>query len=307
MNLNRPERQPLPAKRPLESYSLGDTAPDPRILLAWAGFDWCAIAAAWAVMALLDHPVVLAFGIVVVASRLHALGVILHDACHRHRRDDSRLWWLVEAVAGWPITSTTEAMRYHHLRHHAASGTAKDPYHGTVHAARPWLRWALTLRGVVLPFWWTLRAIVGPLALAIPRLRTAYGRAFLQDRSGTDLSRHAAVIACARADLGQLAAQLAVLVPAFAAGLPVVTFYLMPLMLAGVLNARRVVYEHAWLPSERHTRLQTWESTVDHDLGLLGNALFYPHNIGLHRIHHLYPMVSFVHLPRVARTVQTAG
>lgn len=307
MALNLPEAQPMPAPGVPSVLLQGDTSANAQTLFAWAVFDWITICAAWTAMTLIDGPWVLIAGTIAVASRLHALGAILHDACHRHRRDDSRLWWGVEMLAGWPIASTIEAMRYHHLRHHAASGTPTDPYYGTRHARSVWRRNVLILRGALLPFWWTLRAVIAPLALLVPSTRTAYARAFLQDRSGRDLRDHADVIACARADTVQIAAQTVGLGAAFAAGLPVWTFYVLPWMLAGVLNARRVVYEHAWLERERRSRLQTWETTVDHDLGRIGNAVFYPHNIGMHRIHHLYPAVSFVHLCRLADAIRSAG
>src|SRR5690606_20374124 len=176
-------------------------------------------------------------------------------------------------------------------------------YHAAVHAGSAWLRYLLVLRGVLLPLWWTLRAFVAPLALLAPGLRNVYGRAFLQDRSGRDLRDHPGVVACARADLAQLAAQTAVLGAAFVAGLPVVTFYFVPWVLAGVLNARRVVYEHAWRPCARASRSEAWDTTHDRDVGPIGNAIFYPHNIGLHRTHHRYPTVSFVHLPRLADAI----
>jgi len=303
MNLNRPDRIPMPTERSAQSYLDVDTSANPRVLLAWAFFDWSIIGAAWTAMAMIDRPEVMVIGIIVVASRLHALGAILHDACHRRRRPSSHMWWLIEVFAGWPIASTIEAMRYHHLRHHAATGTRLDPYYGTVYARTTWLRYVLTLRGVILPFWWTLRAVVAPFALLMPSFRTFYGRAFLQDKSGRTLRNNAVVVACARADIAQLAGQTICLGTAFAAGLPVVTYYLVPVILAGILNARRVVYEHSWQTSESWSRRQAWETTIDHDLGLIGNALFYPHNLGLHRIHHQYPTVSFPHLRKLAHAV----
>ena len=307
MELNRPEPLSMPCTRSAQPVLKDDTRANPRVLLAWAVFDWSVIGTAWTAMAMIGRPEIVVIGIVVVASRLHALGAILHDACHRCRRPGSRLWWLLEVLAGWPIASTIEAMRYHHLRHHAASGTPKDPYYSTVQARTTWRRYALTLRGAVLPFWWTLRAIIAPIALLLPSLRTFYGRAFLQDRSGADLRNNAAVYACAQADIAQLLGQVVVIGAAVAAGLPVLTYYVVPLILAGILNARRVVYEHSWITSERPSRRQAWETTVDHDLGLIGNALLYPHNIGLHRIHHLYPTVSFPHLRKLAHAVHSSG
>lgn len=294
----------MPDARSAAELLARDTAPRAWTLVAWAVFDWSVIGAAWTAMTLFDNALMYTAGVVVVASRLHALGVILHDACHRRRGGDAPAWRLVEALAGWPIASTIEAMRYHHLRHHAASGTPHDPYRAAVHARTACLRYLLILRGVLLPAWWTLRAVVAPLALLAPALRNVYGRAFLQDRSGRDLREHPGVAACARADLAQLAAQATVLAAAFAAGLPVVTFYFVPWVLAGVLNARRVVYEHAWRPCARASRGEAWDTTHDRDLGPIGNAIFYPHNIGLHRTHHRYPTASFVHLRRLADAIR---
>ena len=301
MRLNLPEPIRMPAARSAGYYLQGDTAPQAPRLLLWAFADWCIIIAAWAVMALVDQWPIMLVGTVVVASRLHALGAILHDACHHRRQDQSRLWWLVEGLAGWPIASTIEAMRYHHLRHHALNGTPQDPYYNALHAGKEWKRIALTARGALLPFWWTLRAVIGPVALFVPAVRPLYARAFLQDRSGADLRQHPAVIACARADVFQLIGQLGLIGTAFAAGLPVTGFYLLPWVLAGILNARRVVHEHAWIERDDHSRHGAWDTTLDHDLGILGNAIFYPHNIGLHRIHHRYPGVSFIHLPELRR------
>ena len=307
MALNLPEALAIPAARSPRAFLPGDASANARTLIAWALFDWIVIGVAWAAMSLIGGRWVAIVGTVIVASRLHALGAILHDACHTRRAAKPPAWWVVEMLAGWPIASTIEAMRYHHSRHHVASGTPADPYHDTVHARTTWRRHVLTLRGALLPVWWTLRAVVSPVALLVPSARTGYARAFLQDRSGRDLRDHAGVRACARADIVQLAAQTVVLGSAFAADLPILTFYVLPWMLAGMLNARRVVYEHAWLTSERRSRHQVWETTVDHDLGRIGNAIFYPHNIGMHRIHHLLPTVSFVHLPRLAATILSTG
>lgn len=258
-------------------------------------------------MARAGHVGVTCIAILIVASRLHALGSVLHDACHAAARRKTPAWRLVEVLAGWPIASTIDAMRYHHLRHHAASGMATDPYRNPLlERTRRW-RIVLTARGALLPLWWTLRATIAPFALMYPRVRNTYARAFLQDRSGADLSASREVARCAREDCWQLLGQSIILISAAVAGLPLVEYYMIPWMIAGVLNARRVIGEHAWhenFDSAPHTVLAT---TNDHDAGRLGNALLYPHNIGLHRAHHLYPGASFVHLPRLTAALTTAG
>jgi len=278
----------------------------PARLVSWAIYDWTIIITAWFVMADFESTIVSAACILVVASRLQALGALLHDACHVRRRTNSTQWLLVEALAGWPIASTIVAMRYHHIRHHRHSGTAADPYRHRWLERGAMLRWLLVLRGVLLPLWWTLRAVAAPFAYVFPGLRTSYARAFLQDRSGEDLRHSTEVLTCARADLLQLTVQVGALTAAIIAGLPVVQFYLLPWMLAGVLNARRVLVEHATAEIQDSSRANVYESTNDHDLGLVGNFFLYPHNIGLHRTHHMYPTASFEHLRTLTAEIEAA-
>ena len=274
-------------------------AAEPRTLIAWALFDWLVIGLGWALIVAAEATVVRAVGVVIVASRLHALGVILHDACHRRGHRKTAAWWAVEALAGWPIASTIEAMRYHHLRHHRNAGMRTDPYRHPLLERGRWAHALLALRGALLPFWWTLRAFVAPLALLVPSLRTLYGRAFLQDRSGSDLREHPELLRCARADLVQAAAHCAAGAAIVALELPFVSCYLVPWMLGGIMNANRVIIEHA--PAENHDRTlaTVLATTRDHDFGWLANALLYPHRIGLHQAHHFAPTAAFVHLPRV--------
>lgn len=276
----------------------------PGLLLRWAAIDWLIILTAWLAMARLTTPVVTIVGILVVASRLQALGALLHDACHSRLR--SRAWPLVEALAGWPIASTIAAMRYHHLRHHRYSGTAIDPYRSSWIDRGQIFRAILVLRGALLPLWWTLRAVAAPVARYSPQFRTFYTRAFLQDRSTDDFEKSAEVRQCITADLRQLCAQIVILTGALLADFPIVEFYLVPWILAGIANARRVLYEHSFVESSDSNRETVYAATIDHNPGPLINAVIYPHNLGFHRAHHLYPTASFVHLPRLTAAVQEA-
>ena len=268
-------------------------------LLFWAVVDWSIIAAGWWLLSAVDNVLVSIAAALMIAGRLHALGVILHDACHRPSARKTPPWWLVEALAGWPIASTTDAMRYHHLRHHRYSGTAQDPYKRPLSGSDPLTLALLCLRGLLLPPWWTLRAVFAPIALAIPAARNVYGRAFLQDRSCEDLRNQAELLRCARADLAQLAAQATVVALALGLGLPIVSHYLIPLLIAGVLNAHRLLREHTADELDKPTLPAVIATTRDSNAGWSGNWLLYPHNIGLHVAHHLQPGVAFVHLPDV--------
>ncbi len=294
----------LPRARDLRRQ-IADFESTPGRLLRWAAVDWMLILAAWLGMAALDNAVAALIGMLIVASRLQALGALLHDACHS--RVSSRAWPLVEIVAGWPIASTIAAMRYHHLRHHRYSGTALDPYRNTWIDRGPAFRFILTLRGALLPVWWTLRAVVAPVAQYSPKVRRFYARAFLQDRGDSHLETSAEIEACMAADLRQLLAQLGLLATALVVDFPVVEFYLLPWIMAGILNARRVIVEHSFAASTNCARQTVYAATVDHDMGRLINAMLYPHNLGMHRAHHLYPTASFVHLPQLTAAVHKAN
>src|SRR5688572_14837648 len=83
--------------------------------------EWALIAVLWAVAALAPvwtYPAVA----LLLAGRFHALGVILHDATHMPLRRKTMAIRAVEVLCGYPIASTLNAMRYHHLRHHRDSG-----------------------------------------------------------------------------------------------------------------------------------------------------------------------------------------
>lgn len=265
-------------------------------LLRAACVDWAAIGACWIAMA--AGPAVLwPLWMLLVAGRLHALGVVLHDACHLRRAAPTAASRLLELLAGYPITSTLPAMRYHHLRHHRHSGMLLDPYFkpGASHRLLPSVLGRL--RGPLMVLAWLLRGFFGCAALAWPRLRNAYGRVFFGDRSDVDLTRHAEIERCLRAEPAQALFFLA-LVPvvmlwpqAFLYG------YLLPLMLAGLFNANRVVAEHLHVRTTDRDPATIVATTRTHDWGLAGRLFLYPRSIGFHVAHHLHPTVAMHNLP----------
>ena len=73
----------------------------------------------------------------------------------------------------------------------------------------------------------------------------------------------------------------------------------MPVSIAGLLAARRLLIEHAY---ERVTdrRIETIiRTTNDNHLGALGAAVLAPRNIGCHIVHHIHPQVRLGALPRL--------
>jgi fatty acid desaturase len=270
-------------------------------LLRMAVEEWGAILFCWAILLGVPHsalPWLYPALCLVLAGRFHALGVLLHDASHMAPRKKSLLAFVVEALCGYPVASTIDAMRYHHLRHHRDSGMETDPYFKDGPQTRTWW-WLNVARGALLIPFWSSRAVVGVVAAFVPPLRNLYGRIFLQDRSEDDLTHSDELIRCARAETGQLFGQLAIALIVVRWPAHAVLGYLIPVTIAGLLSARRLLLEHTY---ERTVdrRVETIIATTrDNYVDWLGSLLLAPRNVGCHIVHHLHPQVGLEHLPRL--------
>jgi len=265
-------------------------------LVRMAAREWALIAACQVGMALV--PAAAPLLVALIAGRLHAFGVILHDAVHLPVSRKSPGLWLLECLAGYPLATTWNAMRYHHLRHHQHEGTERDAYDKVPpgpwwHAVPLWLFLIL-----IVPFW-VVRGPVGLLAWAVPSLRNLYGRLFLLDRSREELTHSEEVLACARAEAGQVLFHLAVLALAWRWPHAVGLGYALPLMGASALSAYRLLAEHTPARHQGRTLQGIFISTADHGQGWLGRLLLAPLHVGCHIVHHLHPQVATHHLPRL--------
>jgi len=99
----------------------------------WAGtrallVNWSIIFAAFALAALLPHPLVILAVVVVLGSRQLALSIIMHEAAHRSLFADSKVndfcgqWFGAAAVFQDML-----CYRRHHMGHHKYTGTKQDP------------------------------------------------------------------------------------------------------------------------------------------------------------------------------------
>lgn len=257
--------------------------------------EWAMLAGLWLAMGYAPHALYPVLALL-VAGRLHALGVVVHDAVHMPLRKKTFAVRLLEATAAYPIATTFDAMRYHHLRHHRDSGMPTDPYFKKgLYGNRG--RWVLMwLRGILLIPFWNVRPIFGVLALCFPSLRNAYGRIFLQDRSGRDLRESEEVARCAREEIGQLLFLFAAI--ALWIRFPIVLYgFVIPLVATGLLASKRLLAEHNYLPATDRRVETIFATTCDHGLGILGKVLLAPRNVGCHVVHHIHPQVALQLLP----------
>ncbi|MEM7372565.1 MAG: fatty acid desaturase [Bacteroidota bacterium] len=300
IHLTEELEQALPLSRKLVPKELL-LAPKRSVLLQNALTDWACILLFWIGMSVTPtwtYPMWAAL----VASRVHAFGAILHDLIHMPLRKKTMSIRLIELLTGYPIGSTLNAMRYHHLRHHKDSGMQTDPYFKKGIKRQPLLFMFYTLRGMILILFWIIRSAYGTLAYYLPEMRNSYGRIFLQDRSGRDLTHSEEVIQCASEERWLLLFHLLI------SGGVCLLFprqwvfgYLIPLLITGLLAGYRLLLEHNYEATTDRKLETIIQSTHDHHLQGIGAFFLAPRNIGYHIVHHLHPQVAWYHLPNLRK------
>lgn len=261
--------------------------------------EWAMLAALWALMSIAPfwlYPVLA----LLVAGRFHALGILMHDCAHMPMRGKDLAVRVLEVLCAYPIATTMNAMRYHHLRHHRDSGMTSDPYFKSGLEGRPWKYALNVLRGIALIPFWTLRVPVGLLAVVWPRARNVYGRVWLQDRSGQDLTDSREVVDCGKAELGQGLVQALVITAIVLFPTQMLWGYVVPVTITGLLAAWRLLEEHNYERAHDRKLATILRTTNDHHLDRwIDKLLLAPRNIGYHVVHHIHPQVSLTHLPAV--------
>lgn len=267
-------------------------------LVMYTAVDWAWIALFWVGMTYAPawtYPL----WAVLIAGRIHSFGVILHDATHQAIRKKSWQIRFVEIFAGYPMASTLNAMRYHHIRHHRDSGMNTDPYFKPTVAGRPFIFFVIWARHILLIPLWMIRGPYGLLAYLIPGMRNSYARVFLQDKSGKDLTNLPELIECCKAELGQVIVHAGLFTFTWLQPDTAWFYYFVPAFVAALFAGHRVLVEHNYQPVTDRKMETIMKTTVDHNMSWLGQLFFAPRNIGFHIVHHLHPQVALENLPKL--------
>lgn len=262
--------------------------------------DWLLIIVTVFVYLNIENIYAKGFCILIASTRIHSFGVILHDVSHMSLKNKNLKMRVVEFLTGYPSGTSANAMKYHHSRHHQNTCMDVDPYFKKKISSKPWLKTFYALRTcIIIPFW-HLRSLLGIPAYYYPKLRIAYARVFLQDKSeNTDFKNSKEVITCCYEDHFQLIYTLSFVYVLHSTGL--VSFYLLAVALTGVAAGRRLIVEHQHDLLESRDIKTVLRNTNDHSLMGVGRFFLAPRNIGYHKVHHIHPQVAWYKLPQLRK------
>ncbi|MEV0174401.1 fatty acid desaturase family protein [Streptomyces sp. NPDC050803] len=272
--LDKDELRALSRRRPL------------RAALAIAR-QWAVMAAAGAGAVWWGHWYGYVLAIVVIATRQHALAVLMHDGAHRSLFSRRRLNDLVsDLLLAFPLFISTSLYRRHHLDHHRYLNTERDPDLDTEalsHTSQDWLRlFAGDVTGVNLLK--TVDTLDQFSLLPVLRGDRTVARAMGRGRRNLFLAYLATLAVVLTVTGGWLIYLLLWIVPSLTA-------------LSMILRLRAAA-EHVGCDPDGG--IGGTRTVLAHPLERL---LFSPCAINYHLAHHLYPTVPFYNLGLLHRKI----
>jgi fatty acid desaturase len=256
------------------SHPAGKLAPYAQPSVArWLGraaIDWAiVIADLWAVRRW-NHPIGYFLGMIVLATRQHAISILGHDGAHfaiskKRAINDT----LASLVAMWPLGSGLDGYRKFHFLHHAVTGTDKDPE--LIHKRWAAPEWALPMtRGRMARY--LAKDVLGLAIVDIYRVIRIVKPASLRDKLGPAIWWGCALLIMWRAG--------GLWIAAVWFGTMVSSFW--------AIFRLRMWTEHTGTSGTHRTSSRWWE-----------RAIFVPHNTWCHYEHHRWPSIPCWNLPRL--------
>lgn len=294
-------------ERVLQSFKRPDVpkellaGPSVPTLFFYVFFDWAIIIAA-SILMLNTTAYLYPLWVIIIAGRLHGLGVVLHELCHMNTNKKTFSVRILEVLSGYIIGSSANAMAYHHIPHHRNTLRDNDPYYKINKKCTGLRRFFLSItKGMFfVPFWLT-RTIVAPFALMFAKVRTPYARIFMQDVSKTDLSQSREVILCAKEDIPILLFHLLLLYLTITKFEFLIYCYYLVIPVAGIFCIYRLLIEHEYDIVENKSTYSMIECTFDHHTNLIERCFIGPHHIGHHCMHHIHPKAGLHVLPKLKK------
>jgi fatty acid desaturase len=269
---------------PLELKALSRLEPW-RFVLAIL-LDWAVIAVAIAVCEWTDSWLSWLIAVPVIAGRMHALAILLHDFAHyRFIRNKRRSDWVGDLFVAWPIGATLSGYRSSHLAHHRYLNSGKDP-DWTIKFGTRMFTFPQEMRFALLNF---IGYFVG--VSSIRDIRIAYVRLRDDDKATW---RYKAV------RIGYYLAIAAALTFTGAWSGYFLYWAIPYLTLFYLLLYIRSVADHFGETLRYSSELDGTRTIIPY---FWERWFFCPHHINFHIEHHIYPSVPFFNLPKLNRVL----
>jgi fatty acid desaturase len=246
---------------------------------------WCGLPASLGVVRWLLYVPLL----VVIASRQHALLILMHEGAHQ-RLSKNRAWnnFVADMFCSFPVAFATDLYRQHHFQHHQFTNTDQDPDLTDLKPREDWT-WpkdqleAFKLFATDFVGLATHKMACSMMLFSPPR------NLFYQKKLNLHLSdRLRALTFCA---------SVVAVLWAYDLWLGFFMFWVVPYVTALVPIIRmRMVAEHMVVESEHELN-----KTRHIDPTLLERWIVAPLNVHYHLTHHLYPSIPFYNLPEMHR------
>jgi fatty acid desaturase len=213
-----------------------------------------------------------------IGGRMHALGILMHDAVHYRIANRRRLNDVLgEVFLAWPLFVTLQAFRRVHLAHHRGLNTSEDPE--WVRKQTPEWRFPKS------KFVFILSLVADLLAISVPNR-------IIQLKRYKNKSRNRALFAVRM--LYYIV--IAFLIMYYGLGLIFVLYWIIPFTTwLNMVSRIRSISEHSVL-GEADEDISHTRTTY---LSIFEQIFMTPHNINYHIEHHLYPSVPYYRLPEL--------
>lgn len=261
------------------------------LLLQWAVIAGAAAIAIWS-----GQWWMYGLAMLVIATRQHALGVIMHDGTHyRLLRNRAANDAISDLFCALPVGMLTSRYKHEHMLHHRYLNTDRDPYWVDFKNDDMW-HWPKSPMSAISVFVRDLLMINGPRWGAVMFRWSPWINHFRSDpeKDGPPVLTPAER---ARVYGFHLVVVALFVVPPF--GWKLALLWLLPLLtVVPVMIRLRTICEHLVLPNRseldasRHTDASWWERLT-----------IAPKNINLHLDHHLFPSVPYYNLPELHETL----
>jgi fatty acid desaturase len=244
--------------------------------------EWALIAATIYLCQRFWHPMLYVFAVVFIASRQHALLVLMHEGVHYRLLRNRRLNdWTTEVLLAWPHLVSARKYRKNHFAHHRHLNTAQDPDLKRRAGDPVWIfpQAVPTLARTL------FRDAVGLNAMALIKLAASVATA--DEVPKWFLATRYAFYAVALGTIVYAGA-----VEGF------VLYWIVPMFtwLVLIMRIRSIAEHHAIESGEPTTAYPRTRTT---DATWLERIFLAPKNVNYHIEHHFFPSVPFYRLPEL--------